>query len=378
LSTEHNHIANQPSYRIILSGGGTGGHFYPALAIANRFRDLYPGAEILFVGAYGKIEMEKAPLAGYPIEGLHIGGFNRKNMMKNLLLPVKVIRSLIKARGIINRFRPDAVVGTGGYASFPLIYVASKRKIPSLIQEQNFFPGITNKYLARYVNTICTVSPGMERYFPAEKIVITGNPVRASLSVGGKATEDTYRSFGLDSSLKTLLVLGGSLGARTINRAVMSGLDLIANTTGVQVLWQTGRIYYENIQAELAGKVLPNIHFMPFIDRMDAAYSMADLVVSRSGAISISELAVLGKPVILVPSPNVAEDHQTKNALSLVKENAALMIGDNDAFEKLIPAALELINNEQYLRKLSANISLFSKPDATDTIVNEIVKLIKQ
>jgi len=360
----------------ILSGGGTGGHFYPALAIANKLKEHFPDASILFVGAIGKIEMDKAPLAGYPIEGLNIGGFQRSNMFRNLGLPYKILGSLLRSRQILKKYKPAVVIGTGGYASFPLIYIASRQKIPSLIQEQNFFPGLTNKYLAKYVNKVCTVYDGMEKYFPASKIVVTGNPVRESLQDTGSKRNEAYDFFGLDKNIKTLLILGGSLGARTINRALVGGLDALMQIPGIQVLWQSGKIYYENILGRLNNKIPSNVKLIPFIDQMDYAYAIADLVVCRAGAISLSELAIVKKPVILIPSPNVAEDHQTKNALSLTDKDAAIFIRDDLAMEELIPAIVNLFADPARMNLLANNISKFAKPDATENIVKEIIELI--
>ena len=367
---------DQNKLNFILSGGGTGGHFYPALAIANKLKQHFPDANILFVGAIGKIEMEKAPLAGYPIEGLNIGGFQRSNMLKNLGLPFKILSSLIRSRQIIKKYKPAVVIGTGGYASFPLIYVASRKKIPSLIQEQNFFPGITNKYLAKYVNKVCTVYDGMEKYFPASKIVVTGNPVRESLKEASTKRDDAYDFFGFDKKKRTLLILGGSLGARTINKSIGQALDSLDRIPDIQVLWQCGKIYYDNILERLQHKIPSNIKLFAFIDQMDYAYAIADLVVCRAGAISLSELAIVKKPLILIPSPNVAEDHQTKNALSLTEKDAAILIRDDQVYEELIPAISSLFADPARMALLADNISKFAKSDATENIVKEIIKLI--
>jgi UDP-N-acetylglucosamine--N-acetylmuramyl-(pentapeptide) pyrophosphoryl-undecaprenol N-acetylglucosamine transferase len=375
--TNLNQNIDKKKLSFILSGGGTGGHFYPALAIANKLKQHFPDAFILFVGALGKIEMEKAPLAGYPIEGLNIGGFQRSNMLKNISLPFKVISSLLSSQKILNKYKPAVVIGTGGYASFPLIFSASRKKIPSLIQEQNFFPGITNKYLARYVNKVCTVYDGMDKYFPASKIVVTGNPVRDSLQNLETKRNEAYDFFSLDPDKRTLLILGGSLGARTINRAIMQGLDALQQRQDVQVLWQSGKIYYENILGQINGKVPSNMVLLPFIDQMDYAYAIADLVVCRAGAISLSELAIVKKPVILIPSPNVAEDHQTKNALALTDKDAAILIRDDQAEEELIPAISRLFADPQRMSQLAENISMFAMPSATENIVKEIIELIK-
>jgi UDP-N-acetylglucosamine--N-acetylmuramyl-(pentapeptide) pyrophosphoryl-undecaprenol N-acetylglucosamine transferase len=377
LTTPIQHI-EQKKLSFILSGGGTGGHFYPALAIANKLKQHFPDANILFVGAIGKIEMEKAPLSGFPIEGLNIGGFQRSKMLKNLGLPFKILSSLIRSRQIIKKHKPAVVIGTGGYASFPLIYAASRKKIPSLIQEQNFFPGITNKYLAKYVNKVCTVYEGMEKYFPASKIVVTGNPVRESLKDSSSKRNEAYHFFGFDKNKRTLLILGGSLGARTINRSIGQGLDALMQITDIQVLWQCGKIYYDNILERIGQKIPSNVKILPFIDQMDYAYAIADLVVCRAGAISLSELAIVKKPLILIPSPNVAEDHQTKNALSLTEKDAAILIRDDQAREDLIPVINSLFADPTRMALLAENISKFAKPDATENIVKEIIELINK
>lgn len=376
MTTTNPHIEPK-KLSFILSGGGTGGHFYPALAIANKLKQHFPDASILFVGAIGKIEMEKAPLAGYQIEGLNIGGFQRSNLLKNIGLPFKIISSLLRSRQILKSHKPDVVIGTGGYASFPLIFSASRHKIPSLIQEQNFFPGITNKYLAKYVNKVCTVYDGMDKYFPASKIVVTGNPVRETLQESASKRTEAYKFFGFDSNKRTLLILGGSLGARTINNAFLQGWDALCKMQDVQVLWQSGKIYYQSILEQINGKSAPNIVIKPFIDQMDYAYAVADLVVCRAGAISLSELAIAKKPVILVPSPNVAEDHQTKNALSLTDKDAAILIRDDKAKDELIPAVEMLFANPERMNQLAENISKFAMPNATENIVKEIIELIK-
>jgi UDP-N-acetylglucosamine--N-acetylmuramyl-(pentapeptide) pyrophosphoryl-undecaprenol N-acetylglucosamine transferase len=367
---------DQKKLSFILSGGGTGGHFYPALAIANNLRQKFPEASVLFVGALGKIEMEKAPMAGYAIEGLNIGGFQRSNMFKNLGLPYKILSSLLKSHQILRKYKPTVVIGTGGYASFPIIYAASGKKIPSLIQEQNFFPGITNKYLAKYVNKVCTVYDGMEKYFPASKIVVTGNPVRESLQNLNSKKKEAYSYFNLDPGKKTLLVLGGSLGAKTINRSILQAMNELKKPEDVQILWQSGKIYYEDLILQMNGNIPSNVVLLPFIDQMDYAYAIADLVVCRAGALSLSELAIVKKPVILIPSPNVAEDHQTKNARSLTDKDAAIMISDNKASEDLLPLITSLFANPGRMMQLSENISKFAKPDATENIVNEIIELI--
>lgn len=360
--------------KVIISGGGTGGHIFPAIAIANALRQIDKGAEILFVGAEGRMEMEKVPAAGYKIEGLWISGLQRRLTIDNLSFPLKVVSSLMKAKKIIKDFRPDVAVGTGGYASGPLLRVASGMGIPSLIQEQNSFPGITNKLLAKRVNRICVAYPGMEKYFPKDKILVTGNPVRQDiLSLEGKR-EEAIKFFGLDAGKKTLLVIGGSLGARTINESILMSLDLLKQN-GVQVIWQTGKGFIDTAQKAFTkdkGWV------GAFITKMDLAYAAADIVVSRAGAISLSELAVVKKPCILVPSPNVAEDHQTKNAMALVKENAALLVKDTEAKEKLGKEIISLMNDMHAQKKLSDNIVRLAFPKAANVIANEVVQLVNK
>jgi len=359
--------------RVIISGGGTGGHIFPAIAIANALKEIDKTVEILFVGAEGRMEMEKVPAAGYKIEGLWISGLQRRLTLDNLSFPFKVISSIMRSKKIIRSFRPDAVVGTGGFASGPLLRVASGMNIPSLIQEQNSFPGITNKLLGKRVNKICVAYEGMETYFPKEKIIVTGNPVRQDiLSLDGKRNE-AMKFFGLNPEKKTLLVIGGSLGARTINESIMASLELLAQNN-IQIIWQTGKGYIvvaEKVFTKDKGWV------GAFISNMDLAYAAADIVVSRAGAISLSELAIVKKPCILVPSPNVAEDHQTKNAMSLVKKDAALFVKDVDAKEKLGKEIIALMNDVQRQNQLSANISRLAFPDSAKRIAMEVVNLIK-
>lgn len=361
--------------RVIISGGGTGGHIFPAIAIADAIRRRYPDSEILFVGADNRMEMTRVPAAGYRIEGLPIAGFNRSNILKNIPILKQLFSSLTKAKKIINQFKPDIAIGVGGYASGPLLKVASAKKIPTLIQEQNSYAGLTNKYLAKKANTICVAYDGMERFFPESKIVITGNPFRQDL-ITDISKAKAYEYFNLDPQMKTILVLGGSLGARTINQSIVLQLDQL-DLEPIQLVWQCGTNYlYEN-SITLQDKVnKKNIHLYDFIDRMDYAYAVSDLVVSRAGASSISELSILKKPSILVPSPNVAEDHQTKNANFLVSKNAAVMISDQDAVGTLLSKAIELVTDSKLLNTLSVNISKLAKPDAADKIVDEVVKLV--
>jgi UDP-N-acetylglucosamine--N-acetylmuramyl-(pentapeptide) pyrophosphoryl-undecaprenol N-acetylglucosamine transferase len=362
-------------HKFIISGGGTGGHIFPAISIANALKKLLPDAEILFVGAIGRMEMDRVPAAGYPIEGLPVSGFNRKNKLANVKVGLDLMRSLILARKIIHRFKPDAAIGVGGYASAPTLRAAAAFGVPTLIQEQNSYAGVTNKLLAKKAKKICVAYKGMERFFPKDKIILTGNPVRQDLfSVVPKATE-AYKFFGLDANKKTLLVVGGSLGARIINQSIIAGLEKLSKTD-VQVIWQTGKFYIEDARTAASKFSSPNLVVTDFVSRMDYAYSIADLVVSRAGASSISELCLLAKPVILVPSPNVSEDHQTQNALALVNNNAAVMIRDSDAKEQLVVKALELMNNDKALEELSKNILKLAEKDSADRIAKEVIKLL--
>lgn len=362
--------------RIIISGGGTGGHIFPAVAIANALKRIDPATEILFVGANGRMEMEKVPAAGYKIIGLDIQGIQRKSLFKNVLFPVKLLKSLDKAKQIINDFKPDAAVGVGGYASGPLLYAAAGRNIPCLIQEQNSYAGITNKWLAKKVQKICVAFDGMERFFPAEKIIKTGNPIRReSVDIAGKHLQ-ALELYKLSAFKKTILVTGGSLGARTLNDSIMAGLDkLIA--ADVQVVWQTGKFYYSAILEKLGEDYHPNIRIMEFVNRMDLAYAAADIIISRAGAGTIAELCAVKKPVILVPSPNVAEDHQTKNALALTEVNAAMMVNDADARAALVEKALELLKDKELQKSLGENIAKMAMPDADDVIAKEVLKIAR-
>lgn len=361
--------------RIIISGGGTGGHIFPAVSIANAIKEQHPEAEILFVGAEGRMEMQRVPAAGYQIIGLPVAGFDRKHLLKNISVLIKLMKSQIKARRIIKEFKPDAAVGVGGYASGPTLKVAGSMGIPTLIQEQNSYAGVTNKLLAKKACKICVAYEGMERFFDKEKIILTGNPVRQNLLNQQMSREDAIRSFNLDPTKKTVLIVGGSLGARTINNCVLNGLDQIRQS-GVQFIWQTGK-FYINEAKEKVGRAenYPMLHTTDFITDMAAAYSTADLVISRAGAGSISEFCLLGKPVILVPSPNVAEDHQTKNALALVAKDAALYIKDAEASEKLLTTAIETVQQPETLKKLSTNIAKLAFKDSANTIAEEVWKL---
>lgn len=363
------------SLRVIISGGGTGGHIFPAVSIANAIRLQHPDAKILFVGAEGRMEMQRVPAAGYEIIGLPVAGFDRKHLLRNISVLIKLMRSQLKARRIVKAFQPDVAVGVGGYASGPTLKVAGMMGIPTLIQEQNSYAGVTNKLLAKQASKICVAYEGMERFFDKEKIILTGNPVRQGLLQHNMSREDAVRSFQLNPAKKTVLIIGGSLGARTINNCVMQGLDKIRQS-GVQFIWQTGKIYISEARAAVsrAGE-LPMLHTTDFIADMAAAYRAADLVISRAGAGSISELCLLGKPVILVPSPNVAEDHQTKNALALVNKEAALYVKDAEAGVKLLDTAIATVQQPDTLNKLSTNIAKLAFKDSANVIAGEVWKL---
>ena len=364
--------------RVIISGGGTGGHIFPAIAIANALKAKVEGMEILFIGARGRMEMEKVPAAGFRIEGLTISGFQRRLTWKNLSFPLKVISSLMKARRIIAEFKPDLVIGVGGYASGPTLRMATSMGIPALIQEQNSFPGVTNRLLGKRVRKICVAYEGMNRYFPAEKLVLTGNPIRQEMVLTAGKREEALKFFGLDSRKKTLLVIGGSLGARTINQAILKFVTDGGDGANIQILWQTGKYYFENINANIPHPVsrIPNLVILPFIDRMDLAYSVADLIVSRAGAIAISELCVVGKPLILVPSPNVSEDHQTKNARALADKNAALLVTDISAVETLGKVILDLFGNPALQADLSAGIKALGILNSAENIAEVALSLM--
>ncbi|HEY0895712.1 MAG TPA: undecaprenyldiphospho-muramoylpentapeptide beta-N-acetylglucosaminyltransferase [Sphingobacteriaceae bacterium] len=362
--------------RVIISGGGTGGHIFPAVSIANALKRIDPATEILFVGALGRMEMEKVPAAGYRIIGLDIQGFQRKALWKNLLLPVRLLKSLLRARSVIREFRPDVAVGVGGYASGPLLYAASKMGIPYLIQEQNSYAGITNKKLGRDARRICVAFQGMEQFFPKEKIMLTGNPIRKeSVDIENKRPQ-AAAYYGLDAGLKTILVTGGSLGAGTLNKSILGGLEKLAERN-VQVIWQTGKFYYKTILEQLGTAVPENIRVVEFLDRMDLAYAAADVIISRAGAGTIAELCVVRKPVILVPSPNVAEDHQTKNAMALVQNRAAVLVADSIAERELVDIAISLINDPQRSEELSRNIGEMALPEADEVIAREVLKIAK-
>lgn len=361
--------------RIIISGGGTGGHIFPAVSIANAIKELQPNTEILFVGAEGRMEMHRVPAAGYPIKGLPVTGFDRKNLLKNIPVLIKLFKSQRLARKIVKDFRPHVAVGVGGYASGPTLKVAGSMGIPTLLQEQNSYAGVTNKLLAKQAKKICVAYEGMERFFDKSKIILTGNPVRQGLLNHSIQREEAISSFGLDPQKTTVLILGGSLGARTINQCLMANLDKV-KSSGVQFIWQTGKIYIEEARKAVAqAGELPMLHVTDFISDMATAYSAADLVISRAGAGSISEFCLLQKPVILVPSPNVAEDHQTKNALALVNKNAALYVKDAEAKDLLLDKAIEAVNQPELLKNLSKNIAELAFTDSANVIAKEVIKL---
>lgn len=360
--------------RVIISGGGTGGHIFPAVSIANAIKALRPDAKILFVGALGRMEMQRVPAAGYEIKGLPICGFDRKNLLKNFKVLYKIWKSQRMAKQIIKDFQPQVAVGVGGYASGPTLNKAAAMGIPCLIQEQNSYAGVTNKLLAKKAEKICVAYEGMERFFPAKKIILTGNPVRQALLDTTISREDAIKSFGLDPTKKTILLVGGSLGARTINESVLQHLDLV-RSSDVQFIWQTGKYYSAAIAEQLKGQDIPNLKVTDFISDMGAAYKAADLVISRAGASSISEFCLIGKPVILVPSPNVAEDHQTKNALALSTRSAAIYVKDAEAPATLLELAIKTVNDEAKLKSLSENVLKLALPDSADIIAKEVIKL---
>jgi UDP-N-acetylglucosamine--N-acetylmuramyl-(pentapeptide) pyrophosphoryl-undecaprenol N-acetylglucosamine transferase len=361
-------------FRIIISGGGTGGHIFPALAIAGELKSRYPDCDILFVGASGRMEMEKVPAAGYRIIGLPVMGFPRKPSPDIVRFFVRLMKSMVKARAIVRDFCPHVVVGVGGYASGPVLRAAIARHIPALIQEQNSFAGITNKLLGKKVNLVCVAYEGMEKFFPAGKIRLTGNPVRKNLSASSIGRTEALPYFGLKEGRGVLLITGGSLGARSVNDAVLDNLDIIRKSD-MEVIWQTGSYYYREMVRKAEGRKPSNLHIVEFLERMDVAYAAADLVVSRAGAGTISELCLAGKPAILVPSPNVAEDHQTHNALVLVKKNAAVMVKDLEMKERLFPEAIRLIRDRDALMAMSENINSLALPDATSDITDLIVEI---
>ncbi|MCF0183742.1 MAG: undecaprenyldiphospho-muramoylpentapeptide beta-N-acetylglucosaminyltransferase [Bacteroidaceae bacterium] len=364
--------------RVIISGGGTGGHIFPAISIANALKEADPATEILFVGAEGRMEMERVPQAGYEIKGLPVAGFDRRNLLRNVAVLFKLVRSQRMARRILTEFKPDVCVGVGGYASGPTLKEAQRMGIPTLIQEQNSYPGVTNKLLAKRADKICVAYDGLERFFPADKILKTGNPVRQALLDSSITREKAREAMHLGMKDPVVLIVGGSLGARTLNNAVMYGLNQISQER-VQVVWQTGRYYYAQICHDLQHTVCPdNLHVMQFVEDMAMAYAAADIVISRAGASSISELCLLGKPTILVPSPNVAEDHQTKNARALSDRDAAIMVADAEARELLIPLALKTVMKPEKLASLSTEIRKLAVERSAETIAEEVIKLAKR
>ena len=367
---------NKKQLNVLVSGGGTGGHIFPALSIANEIQRRHPDAKILFVGAEGRMEMERVPAAGYNIIGLPVSGFDRKHLLRNIKVLARLFKSMGLARKILNDFKPDIAIGVGGYASGPMLKAAQKQGIPTLLQEQNSYAGVTNKLLAARADCICVAYEGMERFFPAEKIVLTGNPVRRSLLDCGATSEQARQAMGMDPLKTTILIIGGSLGARTINNAIIDGLARIGEVGDVQVIWQTGKIYNEQCREALDASGVKNVHQMPFISNMDMAYRAADLVVSRAGASSISELQLLGKAAILVPSPNVAEDHQTKNARALSDKDAALLVPDADAASSLVTTMLELATDSARIEMLSRNVKAMALRDSAERIVDEVEKII--
>lgn len=362
--------------RFIISGGGTGGHIFPAVSIANALKAKCPNAKILFVGAEGRMEMQRVPAAGYEIKGLPIQGFDRAHKLNNIKVIFKLLKSLSMAKKIIKNFRPDVAIGVGGYASGATLYKAAGMGIPCLIQEQNSYAGVTNKLLAKKVRKICVAYEGMERFFPADKIIMTGNPVRQNVLETPMTQEEARKGFKFNPSKKTILIVGGSLGAQTVNSSIIEHLDLVQNTE-VQIIWQTGKRYFDKINEALKGKELANLKVMDFISDMGAAYKAADLVISRAGASSISEFQLIGKPVILVPSPNVAEDHQTKNAMALVNKDAAIFVSDADAPAMLLQLALDTIANDEKLATLSKNVKEMGLQHSADIIADEVLKLCK-
>lgn len=359
--------------RVIISGGGTGGHIYPAIAIADEIKHRFPSCAILFVGAADRMEMQKVPQAGYDIEGLWISGLQRKLTLKNAMFPFKLIKSLVRSRKILKEFKADVAIGTGGFASGPLLRMAAAMRIPTLIQEQNSHAGITNKWLSKKVKKVCVAYEGMERYFPAEKIELTGNPVRQDLLEIDSKMREASEYFNLKTNKKVVLVLGGSLGARRINQLVERCLPILKENN-VEVLWQTGSLYFDQYHIyDEPGFV----HVHKYLDRMDLAYTLADIIISRAGASSVSEFCIVGKPVIFIPSPNVAEDHQTKNAQAICDKEAALMVKENDLDAQFEPIFLNLLQSESHQKSLSKNIKKLAKPSATQNIVDQIEKIIK-
>ena len=363
--------------KVIVSGGGTGGHIFPAVSIANELKDRLPETEILFVGALGKMEMERVPAAGYRIVGLPVVGFPRKPSLKMFSFFLKLIQSMRLANKVISDFKPDIAIGVGGFASGPVLKAAVRKGVPAVLQEQNSYAGVTNKLLASKVNKICVAYPHMERYFPAEKIVMTGNPIRKNLLDVITDKTEAYNYFNLDAGKQVVLIVGGSLGARTLNEAVLANLELIREKD-VQIIWQTGSYYYNEMKSRLESHMPKNLQAMEFVSRMDLAYAISDVVISRAGAGTISELCLLGKPSVLVPSPNVAEDHQTKNAMALVENQAALLIKDADSKEQMMKETFSLLDDKPRLKSMSENIRKLGRPQAAKDIVDVILEVLRK
>ncbi|MCZ6901064.1 MAG: undecaprenyldiphospho-muramoylpentapeptide beta-N-acetylglucosaminyltransferase [Bacteroidetes bacterium] len=368
-------MSSKRPYKIIISGGGTGGHIYPAIAIANELKEMHPDIDILFVGAQGRMEMQKIPEAGFRIIGLPISGIQRSLSLRNLKFPFKLLASLWRSGKILKEFNPDVAVGVGGFASGPLLYMATRKKIPTLIQEQNSYAGLTNKLLAKKVDVICVAYENLEKYFPYQKIILTGNPVREDIERAGSRVDQAVEFFSFSKQQKTILVVGGSLGARNINDSIYAHIQEIIDAD-IQLVWQTGAIYFDEFQSKMESHPKERIRIFKFLKEMDLAYAMADLVISRAGALAISELCIVRKPVIFVPSANVAEDHQTKNAQALVETDAALTIPDSQAKDRLVKEALELLDQNDKLEKLANNIGKLARPDAGKAIAGEILKLV--
>jgi len=364
------------NYKIIISGGGTGGHVFPAIAIANELKRMDASIDILFVGAKGKIEMEKVPNAGYPIKGLWISGFHRKLTLRNLLFPLKLMFSLVKAFWIVRSFKPDVVVGVGGFASGPVLQVANMLGVPTLLQEQNSYAGVTNKLLAKKADKICVAYDKMERYFPKEKIILTGNPIRQDLKELGKQKNQALEYFGFSKEKKTIVLMGGSLGAQALNEGMAASFEILKKNPEVQILWQAGKLYIDKFKESETAQ-LENVKIVAFIDRVDLAFAMADVTITRAGASTVSELCMTEKAAVLVPSPNVAEDHQTQNALALAEKDAAILVKNADVNEKMIATALSVLENETLKSQLVTNIRRLAKPNATQIIAEEVLSLAK-
>lgn len=368
-------IQSNKQFRFIISGGGSGGHIFPAIAIANELKRRLPDCAILFVGANGRMEMEKVPQAGYDIKGLNIAGFQRGSISKNLSLPFKVVSSLIDAIGIVKEFKPDVAIGVGGYASGPLLFAASLLGVPTLIQEQNATAGLTNRLLSKRAKTICAAYEELQKVYTGKNVVMTGNPIRSEITSFKDNCTEAVQYFELDASKKTILIVGGSLGAGTFNEAVKAQIEAIKNNSSIQIVWQTGKYYYQKYKSVADG--VENLKCLQFIDRMDLAYSIADVVISRGGAMSISEMQVLGKPVVFVPSPNVTDDQQTKNVMALVNKNAAVMVRDTEAKISLISETIALLNDEVKRKTIAQNLHAMALPNAAERIGEEVLKLTK-